>query len=90
MGEFVSARKHLEQAITLYDPRQHRSHAFSYGYDPGVLSLSFTARALWFLGYPDQALKRDNEALALAQEVSHPHSLAYVLPSQLSKGFRNH
>ena len=29
-----------------------------------------------FVGYPDQALKRGNEALALAQRLSHPLSLA--------------
>ena len=31
------------------------------------------------LGYPDQALKRIHEALTLAQELSHPFSLAYAL-----------
>ena len=31
LGEFVSAREHLEQGIALYDPQQHRSHAFLYG-----------------------------------------------------------
>ena len=31
---------------------------------------------LWHLGYPDQALKRSNEAVALAQGLSHPPSLA--------------
>jgi hypothetical protein len=30
-------------------------------------------------GYPDQALKRSQEALTLARELSHPHSLAYAL-----------
>ena len=37
------------------------------------------ALALWLLGYPDQALKRVQEALTLAQELSHPLSLAYAL-----------
>jgi predicted ATPase len=63
----------------LYDPRQHRSHAFLYGTDPGVYCLSFAARTLFELGYPDQALKRANEALTLAQELAHPHSLAIAL-----------
>ena len=31
------------------------------------------------LGYPDQALQRSHEALTLAQELSHPFSLAYAL-----------
>jgi len=31
------------------------------------------------LGYPDQALRRGQEALTLAQEISHPFSLAFAL-----------
>ena len=32
---------------------------------------------LWLLGYPDQALARLHEALALAHELAHPYSLGY-------------
>jgi class 3 adenylate cyclase/predicted ATPase len=78
-GEFASARAPLEQGIALYDPEQHRSHAFLYGQDPGMFCLSYAAWTLWFLGYPDQALKKSHEALVLARELSHPHSLAVVL-----------
>ena len=49
------------------------------GSDPGVACLCLAAQALWFLGYPDQALKRSHEALTLAQELSHPYSLASAL-----------
>jgi predicted ATPase len=79
LGEFAPARVHLEEGITLYNPQQHRSHALVYGLDPGVLCLSFTAIALWSLGYPDQALTRGQEALALAQGLFHPPSLAFAL-----------
>jgi predicted ATPase len=41
-------------------------------------SLSYAALILWQLGYPDQALKRGNEALALAHRFSHPFSLAFA------------
>src|SRR5262249_20662173 len=34
---------------------------------------------LWLLGYPDQALQRIHEALALAREMGHLSSLAYAL-----------
>ena len=37
------------------------------------------AWVLWQLGYPEQALKRSHEALSLAQELSHPFSLALAL-----------
>ena len=38
----------------------------------------YEAWTLWHLGYPNQALKRGNEALALAQGLSHPLSLAFA------------
>jgi predicted ATPase len=79
MGEFLRAREHLEMAITLYDPEHHRRLVFSYGgADAGVGCLSHAARTLWQLGYPDQALKRGNEAIALAQRLSHPFSLGFA------------
>ena len=34
---------------------------------------------MWDLGYPDQALKRIEEGFTLAQELSHPYSLANSL-----------
>jgi predicted ATPase len=79
LGGFTRARAHFEQMIAFYDPRQHGSLAFLYGQDPGATSLSWAAWALWFLGYPDQALKRSKEALALAQELDHPFTLGFVL-----------
>ncbi|MBI3304004.1 MAG: hypothetical protein HYZ72_18210, partial [Deltaproteobacteria bacterium] len=79
LGEVALARAHFEQVIALYDPQQHRSLASLYMTDSGVHCLSYTAFALWLLGYPDQALKRNHEALTLARELSHPYSLAYAL-----------
>jgi predicted ATPase len=80
LGEFAAARAHLEQGVSLYDPQQHRAQAFLYGsFDPGVVCLSYAAWTLWALGYPDQALRRGHEALALAQELSHPPSLTAAL-----------
>jgi predicted ATPase len=74
-GEFGQARTHLEHTITFYDPQQHHALAFLYGLDPGVVSLSVISWVLGALGYPDQARQRSREALALAQELSHPPSL---------------
>jgi len=78
MGELARAQAHLDQSIALYDPQQHRSHAMRYGQDFGVSCWSYV-RPLWLLGYPDQALKRSNEALTLAQEVAHPFTLVFAL-----------
>jgi predicted ATPase len=78
LGEFVSARNHLEQGIAHYDPLKHRSHIALFGQNEGVVCLCRAALVLWYLGYPDQALARGIEAFTLAQELAHPASLAYV------------
>ncbi len=66
-------------AIPLYDRERHRPLVFSYGgLDAGVICLSYAAWTLWQLGYADQALKRGNEALTLAQTLSHHFSLAFA------------
>ena len=77
LGELVAARAQAEQGIALYDPQQYQSHTFLY--DPGAVCLSWAAWALWFLGYPNQALKRSQEALTVVRDLSHPYSLAVTL-----------
>jgi predicted ATPase len=76
-GESTAALPHLEQGMTLYDAQPH--HPRHNLQNPGVACRSYAAWALWWLGYPEQALQRGREALALAHALSHPYSLAYVL-----------
>jgi predicted ATPase len=76
-GELLRAKEHLELAISIYDPERHARLAFrNLGFDAGVMCLCYAAFTLWQLGYPDQALQRANEALALAEGLSHLFSLA--------------
>ena len=49
------------------------------GTTPGWGAASVGAMALWVLGYPDQALRRSEEALTLAQELAHPFTLGLAL-----------
>jgi len=79
LGEFASARAHMEQSIALYDSQQRSSHSFLSLQEPKMHCLSYKAWALWFLGYPDQALERMSEALALVQEFSQSYSQAWAL-----------
>jgi predicted ATPase/tRNA A-37 threonylcarbamoyl transferase component Bud32 len=75
-GELVKARARLKEGIALYNLEKHASQAHSYGgHDPGVCCLAFNALALWALGYPDQALARARDALAIARDLSHPVSI---------------
>jgi predicted ATPase len=71
LGEFLRSREHEEIALSIYNPERHRALGFQYLY-----SLCGISWNLWQLGYPDQALKRNNEALAIAQTLSDPMSLA--------------
>lgn len=73
--DLPAARAYLEQSLALYDPAQHRSHALTYGQDPGVVAAAYLAWTLWCLGYPAQALAQTQAALTLAQQIDHPYSL---------------
>ena len=78
LGVLPVARQHLEEGIARYTPDQRRAPAFRMGQDPGVSCRAYAAKTLWLLGYPDQALARLHDALALAQALSHPYSLAVM------------
>jgi class 3 adenylate cyclase/predicted ATPase len=79
LGALPTAHQHLEAGIALYMPDQRRTPVFRIGQDPGVACRLYVAATLWFLGYPEQALARLHEALALAHELSHPYSLGWAL-----------
>jgi class 3 adenylate cyclase/predicted ATPase len=78
-GEPAQALEVLKQGIELYDPQKHRSLAFVYGQDIGVVCRGWVAWSLLLLGYPDQAAKMALEAIDMARELSHPLTLAYAL-----------
>jgi predicted ATPase len=78
-GAVAAAHTHMAQGIALYNPKHHRASVFLYGEDAGVICHGYAAMALWCLGYPDQGLARNDEALTLAQHIVHPYSLGYAL-----------
>jgi predicted ATPase len=77
-GEYAAARTHLEHGVALIDPTAPRDLALHGSMALGVTSLVYTANSLWCLGYPAQAVRRCEEALALAHALAHPHSLAFA------------
>ena len=79
-GELEAGLGHIEKAISLYDPTQHRVFAFRLnGLDLGVSVLSYAAWGLWLLGRPARALQRNDEMLLIARDVGHPYSMAWAL-----------
>jgi predicted ATPase len=77
-GEPAAAVRYVEQAAALYDPNRHRTHAFVFGQDPGVICKGFGAVALWLLGYPDQAERQSAAAVHMSRGLS-PTSQAVAL-----------
>ena len=87
-GDLVSARSHLERVVSLYDPG--RQGSYGYVQDPGVTGLGMLSNVLNRLGYPDQALVRSDEALALARKQADAFSVVWALGTsfelQLDRG----
>lgn len=71
LGAFAAAHEHLNHCMVFYDPRQGYTLHPRQGADL-VANLSDSSWVLWMLGYPDQALQRNHEALTLAPELMHP------------------
>jgi predicted ATPase len=78
LGALPAARQHLEDGSARYTPDQRCAPVFRIGQDAGVACRALAAVTLWLLGYPEQALARIHDALALAHALSHPYSLAYA------------
>jgi class 3 adenylate cyclase/predicted ATPase len=78
-GALRQAHTQFQEAVGIYDQKRHRSHAFVYGLDPGVLCLGRITWTRFALGYLDLTLEKTRALLALAREVSHPLSLVFAL-----------
>ncbi|MDQ5852533.1 MAG: hypothetical protein M3380_10790, partial [Chloroflexota bacterium] len=78
-GHFAAACGHLEQAIAHYTPHRRSTHIRLYAQDPKVICSVRLALNLWYLGYPNQALRLCRETLVRARELAHPLSIMYVL-----------
>jgi predicted ATPase len=79
VGRFASSRSHLEEALALYDPISHRSLVQQAGFHPQVSSQAILGIVLFCLGHLEQALARSHAAIAEAQRLAHPPTLASSL-----------
>jgi class 3 adenylate cyclase/predicted ATPase len=79
VGNIAQSRRHLDEAIALYDPATHRPLATRFVVDSGVSILGFRTRALWLLGYPEAALADADQALKNAREVGQAIALMLAL-----------
>jgi len=79
IGDMVESSRLLERCRELHNPSEGRINAATYGQDPGTLGRAMSARPLWALGYPDRAIQRATETLAIARAQKMPTVIAFAL-----------
>jgi tetratricopeptide (TPR) repeat protein len=79
-GAFVRALEHADRGAAAFDANgadgAYATFPGTLGDNAGVACHDWAALALWFLGYPDQALERARRAVGLAGDPVRRYSLA--------------
>lgn len=78
LGRPTEALARYERAVSLHDPERHAALLHLHGEDLGVFTRLWMHWALWIAGFPDRALARSDEAIAMAREIHHPFSEVYA------------
>jgi len=78
-GDVVQSHELLEEARRLHDPARHVAYNAMFGIDPGMVARAMSSRPLWALGYPDQALERSRETIALGRSQRQPVTLVFAM-----------
>jgi class 3 adenylate cyclase/predicted ATPase/uncharacterized protein involved in tolerance to divalent cations len=81
-GEFQRARDHVESVIAMTGEEGESATLIRDIYDvvdPRVTCRSYRSWILWMQGFPDQAKTESLRAIALAEKLNHPFSIALAL-----------
>ena len=79
MGELTKAVEHADKVLDLYDDDKHRHLAEIRNHDPKTSAGSWGSIGIWMLGYPDRALRLNDEKDAHARRRAHPFDLGMAL-----------
>jgi RIO-like serine/threonine protein kinase len=79
MGDLMESTRLLERARALHVPEEHKAYTETFGIDPGMVARAMSSRPLWALGYPDQAMARSLETIALCRLQRQPVTLVFAL-----------
>lgn len=79
IGDIVESNRLLERARELHDPSQHEAYNAMFGIDPGMVARAMSARPLWSLGFPDRAIERSRETIALGRSQRQPVTMVFAL-----------
>ena len=79
LGDLTQARDYLAAVVAQSEREGLQDTALRFGQDRVVASLSHLSLVLWLLGFPDQAVVLNQKAIARAEGLSHPFSVAFAL-----------
>jgi tetratricopeptide (TPR) repeat protein len=79
LQDFGAGLEILDKGIAVFEHQPRDFRPFQLGNNPGIVCYTTSAFYLYWLGYPDQAVKRADRAIELAQELNHPFTMAYAL-----------
>ena len=77
-GALLEGRRHLDQAVALYNPSEHRQFATRFLHAQ-MANLTQRALVLWQLGFPNATLSDLEHALKEGREIGHAASLMGAL-----------
>ena len=87
VGNFVDARFHLERTLDLCAANQETIRSYrQFGANDLVTALSSLSRALWILGYAEQAAAAAGQALAHARSMRLAFTTAFALDGEALLG----
>jgi DNA-binding NtrC family response regulator/predicted ATPase len=84
LAQHETCCEHVAQGLRIYEAGDYRAHGAVYGgHDPKVCGVGERAFALWLLGFPEQALAANREALGWARTLGHAGTLVHALDMSL-------
>ena len=79
LGDMAESSRLLDRSRELHVAADHPSYVAMYGVDPGMIARAMSSRPLWALGYPDRALERARETLAIARTQREPLTGSFAI-----------
>lgn len=79
LGEMAQCREHLQEAMSGNDSSDKPVYLTVFGPELGVFCLSYMAHVQWMFGDHEQSADCNHRALARAERLAHPFSIALAL-----------
>jgi predicted ATPase len=79
MGKHFETLEHGNNVLALYDDEKHHHLVDLVNHDPKTVAGNYSSMSTWMLGYPDQAVRINNEKDTHARRLGHPFDLGFAL-----------